>query len=75
MTALTDIKDSELQCILDALLVAGVQVYQEVKMGNGLDVTAASNASGDTQLNLDILARYLFSRCYCQLYPSAVYRF
>lgn len=36
MTALTDIKDSELQCILDALLVAAVQIHEEVKSGNDL---------------------------------------
>ena len=60
MTALTDIKDLELQRILNAFLIAGVQVYQEVKMGNGLDLTAASNASGDSQLNLDIIADTYF---------------
>lgn len=60
MTALTDIKDTELQHILDALLTAAVQVYQEVKSGHGLDVTAASNASGDRQLTLDVLADTYF---------------
>ena len=62
MTALTDIKDLELQRILDTFLVAGVQVYQEVKKGNGLDVTAVSNASGDSQLALDILADTYFQK-------------
>lgn len=60
MTALTDIKDSELQCILDALLVTAVQIHEEVKSENGLDVTAASNASGDSQLALDVLADSYF---------------
>ncbi len=60
MTALTDIKDSELQCILDALLVAAVQIHEEVKSGNGLDVTAVSNVSGDSQLTLDVLADSYF---------------
>lgn len=60
MTALTDIKDSELQCILDALLVAAVQIHEAVKSGNGLDVTAVSNVSGDSQLTLDVLADSYF---------------
>ena len=60
MAALTDIKDSELQCILDALLVAAVQIHEEVKSGNGLDVTAVSNVSGDSQLTLDVLADSYF---------------
>lgn len=74
MTALTDIKDSELQCILDALLVTAVQIHEEVKSGNGLDVTAASNASGDSQLALDVLADSYFQDTLARgmaFYPEA----
>lgn len=51
---------ADMQDIFDGLFRASIEIYTELKKGSGLSFVNSSNASGDDQIGLDVIADEAF---------------